>query len=226
MLNNFDKKYKEFLKLEKRYNELWDLISKQPLIKLEKPYTKGWVISYVLKEDIPAKYDRNQMQILLDKYYGSIYTNDVKVVKAIRRDEKIVKRRNKISLTSDYFPSSHYLFDEKELNPDFSQFYIRYENQFKKVYYKLDLIKYLKIRVRPNIITHTRGKDGKLESERDKLRELLYHSGKYEDCLDYRHLATYPKYKDRTKIKSKINKFKNGDIEDIYNEKIPQEYYW
>ena len=116
----------------------------------------------------------NQMQILLDKYYGSIYANDVKVVKAIRKRWKNYSKKNKISFNWIIFHHLIIYFDEKRTKSDFSQFlYRRYETSLKKVYYKLDLIKYLKLELDPNIITHTRGKDGKLESERDKLRELL-----------------------------------------------------
>lgn len=93
------------------------------------------------------------------------------------------------------------------------------EKKYKK--YKKLLKEFYKL----HRLMYTKKMTFEIQSEYRKLHNKLFDSGKYEEFnihLD----KTFPKYKDRTKVKNKINKFKNGDIEDIYNEKIPQEYYW
>ena len=71
--------------------------------------------------------------------------------------------------------------------------------------------------------SHSREKGGESEQEyeylRDKLR-LYWH--KYSTNYG----SSYPRYKDRTIMRDKIQKFKKGEIDDISVEKIPKDYDW
>jgi len=53
-LTKQDKKYKEYLSLQKKLGRILDLIKKEPLIKLKKPYQQGWIISYAVSERFTA----------------------------------------------------------------------------------------------------------------------------------------------------------------------------
>ncbi len=228
-LNKHEEKYKEYLKLKKRYNKVWDLLKDEPLIKLDKPYQSGWIISYVAADNIRNQYKADEIQELIDKYYSKRYTKDVKVIQAIRRGDKSIKRSKKISLVSDYLPGCHTSFEYKDIITKYKDFYYEVNNYYSKklgkTLYSLNLPKNLiKVKVRPNMITHTQGKNRALESEKFKLFNRLWCSDEFIEFYDHHYQKCYPRYIDRPKYRDKINKFKNGDIEDIYNEKIPLEY--
>ncbi|HRG52726.1 MAG TPA: hypothetical protein PLL00_07815 [Bacteroidia bacterium] len=79
------------------------------------------------------------------------------------------------------------------------------------------------VKIKPNLITHIRGKNGDLESEKATLYEKLYHSHDFESfAINFN--KSHPKHKDRRKLRDDINKFKNGSADDIYTEKIPLHY--
>lgn len=224
-----EKKYKQYLKLIKEYNEVCDLIRKEPLIELEEPYQDGWILSYRLSDNIScSKLEREELKQLIKDSYSNSHVKDVRVIRCIRSGEESFKKRKKISLIKDYLPYPK-MIKYEHINISYKEYYTEWNNRYysSKDHYKLVLpSRYLKVKIKPNIITHTRGIHGDLESKKYKLYYKIYYSGQYDDCLGYNWKDVYPKYKDRTKVKNKINKFKNGDIEDIYNEKIPQEYYW
>lgn len=192
---------------------------------MEKPYQNGWIISYVVSNNFNGSLlEKEELQALIDSNYGIRYTKDVKVVRAIRTGVKTIKKKKKTSLVSDYFPGSHYVKSDK-ISTKYKEYYItKKESWSSKEFYKLQLPdRFLKIKISPNIITHTRGKDRDLESERAFLYEKLYHSSDYDSFLA-NYGKSYPKDKARRKIRDDINKFKNGDIDDIYNDRTPLEY--
>ena len=57
MINKYDLKYKEFLKLKRELSILGDKLKEIPWIKLEKPYQKGWIIQYDVRDDIKRRKD-------------------------------------------------------------------------------------------------------------------------------------------------------------------------
>ena len=79
-----EKDYKEFLALEKRYNELWEQLRKRNWIPLPEPIQKGWEISFVLRDDIKRRKDAPEIQQALDLVQHSFRTRDLKLVKQVR----------------------------------------------------------------------------------------------------------------------------------------------
>lgn len=233
MLNSEEIKYKEFIKLQNRCNKLWNELRDLPLVKLENPYQRGWVISYDLRSDIKNRKDYPEIKEALDLGWHETYTNNVKVVRAIRNGDNsslIKGKYNKARLISDYYPIRNKISEKeylisKSLNKYYtldstSEAYTKYN---RKYYYCSFPSYWLVLKVKPNIITHTRLKGGEIEREYDFLRYKLYGSGDYYNFLT-NYSKSYPSYKDRTKVRSKIRKFINGDIDDIYNDKVPLEY--
>lgn len=62
-------KQKEIRKLKKRERQVWQEIRSQPLIELEKPFTKGWEIYYDLKSEIARRKDADQIREKLQLTY-------------------------------------------------------------------------------------------------------------------------------------------------------------
>lgn len=233
MLNKYDKKYKEYLKLRERLDEVGTLIAKIPSVKLDKPYQRGWVIKYDLRPDIKRRKDVADILFILDKgYHKYHFTNDVKTVKAVRKGAKYIeytlkKKKSRVSLE----PGKRRL-TEKEYNalPDKFKVYFIMDTsseiytKWKRKEYICYLPHYwLLLKARPNIVTHLRGKACDLETEYTQLRSKL------QDMWNVylsNYSSSYPAYKDRTRVRAKIQKFKHGAIDDIYIDKIPRVYDW
>ena len=233
MLNAEDFKHKEFIKLQNRLNELYEKMKKLPNIKLDKPYQRGWVIFYDVREDIKRRLDYPTIKEAVEEAYYESYTNDIKVVRAIRRKEGNGLIKNKwgsIQSVSSYYPHRR-LYSEKEyeITKTLNKFLEldtsseAYRKFGRKAYYCAFPHYWLVIKVKPNIITHKKSKGGEIESEYENIRKRLYWSGEFIS-FQINYGKSYPSHKDRTKIRGSIRKFINGDADDIYSEKIPLEY--
>lgn len=231
MLNKKDKKYKEYLKLVKKVDEVGTKFYRQELVKLDEPYQCGWEIIYDVREDIKRREDYPYIKELIELSYYPNYTRNVNLVRAIRRKENSFQGKRGIVLVNSCLPHRKDLYKEDLVNLKLNKWYELDERhpsyiKYKREIYKLTLPSYwLVLKVKPYIVTHTRGRDAELESEYDKLRKELYFSGKYDKFIP-NYGSSYPAYKDRTKLRDSISKFKNGQIDDIYNEKIPLIYDW
>lgn len=231
-LHKFDIRYRKHLANQRRVAEIEELLKDRPLIKLDEPVTVGWNIIYELKEEIRRRKDAFDLQQVLDLGYGWSWTKKIKHVKMIRQgiegyeyiDFKKVKRWH-----SFHPPKSH--IDEKEYTSLSvavkKYFYLdtlsESYRKFGRKYYLADLPKhFLTLRCRPIIHTHYQSKGGKLEKERDFLKDQISEYWRYAEGFSYS--SSYPAYKDRAKTRDKIQKFKKGEIEDIEIEKIPKEY--
>lgn len=232
MLNSEELKYKEFINLQKRLNELSEKLRDLPNVKLDKPYQRGWVIQYDVRDDIKNREDYPLIKEALEKGWYDSYTNDVKVVRAIRKNDKNVVIKGKWSsrIISHFYPKrKEYSEGEYKSFVAINKFYVldesseRYRKYGRKLYHCQFPSYWLKLKVRPNMITHRYLKGGELESEYELLRYRLYWSGEFSSFVT-NYGKSYPAYKDRTKIRAKIRKFINGSSDDIYNDKIPLEY--
>lgn len=97
-----EKKYKQYLKLIKEYNEVVDLIRKEPLIELEEPYQDGWILSYRLSDNIScSKLEREELEQLIKDSYSNSYVRDVRVIRCIRSGKESFKKRKKGDFRSD-----------------------------------------------------------------------------------------------------------------------------
>ena len=200
-----EKDYKEFLALEKRYNELWEQLRKRNWIPLPEPIQKGWEISFVLRDDIKRRKDAPEIQQALDLVQHSFRTRDLKLVKQVRSIKsfkKVVKLQPKKKY-GIHIPSLCLISEAtfKNLNSNISCFFeVDPENEkwksFRGSKYYLSIPHYwLELKAR--------------------LYWLKYGTN---------YSTSYPAYKDRAITRDKIQKFKKGEIDDIINEKIPKEY--
>lgn len=231
-LDKYEKKYKSFLKMQRRLNEIEEELRKLPLRELKEPYQKGWNISIRLRDDISRRDDAHIIQQIIDLgWYKEKYVTDINAVKAIRKGLKsYICTRYKEPISINLFPRRKDLTKEQYNNlpekiklnfclDNFSERYLKYN---RKYYYCYLPAYYTELRVRPNIITHERLKGGELESEKDFLRDKLWllwniylRSGKRINLKSERRIT-----------RDEIQKFKKGESEDIFlSKKQEYDYY-
>lgn len=233
MLDQEELKYKEYLKLQKRKDELSKKINKLPNVKLDKPYQSGWIISYDVREDIKRRSNYPIIKEVIELGWHDSYTKNVNVIRAIRRKEKtmIKSRFGSLNCVSTYYPQRKNISDDTYQKLDFKTnryFELdtsseRYRKYQRKEYYVTVPSFWLVLKVKPNMITHKRKKGGEMESEYDCIMHRLYWSGEFQSFI-INYGRSYPVSKDRARTRSDIRKFLNGDIEDIYVNKVPLEY--
>jgi hypothetical protein len=229
-----EKDYKEFLATQKRCNELWEELSKRSYIPLSEPFQKGWMVSFVLRDDIKRKENASHIQKALDLAQHVFYTRNLKVIKHIRLHKDFRKLLNIFYTNNKYksdLPSLRLISEKvfKNLPLNISCFFkLDPESEKWKAFrgskYYLSIPHYwLELKARPYFVTHILDKGGEVEQEYQYLRDKLRYY-----WLEYgtNYSSSYPAYKDRTKTRDKIQKFKKGEIDDISIEKIPKEYDW
>lgn len=226
MLNKHDFRRKEYLRLEKRMNEVWTKLRNIPWVPLEKPYKDGWFIFYDLRKDIAARRDAPLIRAIVSAGYHRSFTRNEAHVRAIRAGRKSIKgRKGKMvdlspahcQLTHQEYNSLEPLFKKYfELN-DTSERYRRWGIKE----YDLNIPSYwVVLRVKARVVTHIQKKGGQLEKEYEFLRSQ-YRS--YFD-MSTNYGKSYPRGKGRTKMRNSIQKFKNGDLDDIQIERMPLVY--
>lgn len=229
MLNKYDLKFKSFLAMQEKLWKLEEEVRKLPLVELEKPYNDGWIVTYRLRDDILRRKDVDTIKQVLELGYASQRINNLEYVKAIRRGEKsISKVKHKKQIRINLEPGRYCISEKKYLEfPKEVQAYFHLDTAhdayklYGRKYYCAHLPYYwLKLRVKPNYITHIAKKGGEKETEIAFLRDKLWIF--WQTQRNYS--KSFPKHKDRSKIRAKISKFKKGELDDIYNEKIPLEY--
>lgn len=229
MLNKYDLRFKNFLKIQEKLFTLEEELGKLPLTKLSKPYNDGWIISYKLRDDIKRRKDNYILEEVLERGYSQYKTNNLNSVKAVRRGEKVItKVIKKKRVRIDLRPGKYCINEKRYLTlSDVAKKYFSldticdaYKIWGRKFYYAYLSDYYLVLRAKPNVITHTIKKGGEIESEIAFLRDQLYEFWREQ----HNYSKSYPRYKDRTKTRAKIQKFKKGELDDIYNERIPLEY--
>lgn len=229
-LNKYEKQEKEYLKMEKRCNEIGQEILKLPLLPLPEPVQKGWEITQRLRDDIERRKDADELkEAIRIGYYPTRYTDKEKEVKLIRGGKKnytitVKKERVYIDLRL-----SKRVVLEKEYDalPDKIKkyFYLdtaheAYTKYGRRYYYIYIPDYYLVLKAKPNILTHYRQKGGELEKEYQFLKDALQEYW----MKKWGYHKQFPKNKDRTKTRAQIRKFLKGEIDDISVEKTPLEY--
>lgn len=227
-LDKYQRKHKLWLRLLKEEHDLWQKIKDLPLIELSEPYQRGWRVKFELREDIARSPMGPVIQSILDDHMGGWVTQNVNHVRAIRQGKKTYEHKGKII---DLTPRAHRISEAKyeELTREQKKFFTLdigsedYRKRGYKRYYPTFPNYYLKLKARPNLITHKRQKGGELESELEQLKARIWYSAEFIE-FQTNYGTSYPRHKDRTRTRDKIQKFKKGEIEDIYNEKVPREY--
>lgn len=230
-LNKYDREYKEYLAMEKRLNVLLLEINKLPLIPLKKPIQKGWIVIQRLREDIAKRKDAPFLNELLRiGYEKNKIISSEKEVKLVRQGKKEYNYTEDKKRKFRNLRPERKLLSEKQYNElsDKIKGYFTLDTLsdayrlWKRKYYYIYLPDYYTIlKAKPNILTHYRNKGGPLEEEyqylKDKCQQYwVEHSSGYG--------GSHPKHNGRAKTRDAIRKFINGETDDIYNEKIDEDY--
>ena len=174
MLNKYDLKEKEYIKLEIEYNKI--LRSRNEYVKLDKPYQKGWKIYISLRQDILNRSNSaNILQAIKLGFDNFKCIYKVYQIKNIRKKiygETIVLFNKQRYLS--YFPDK-IGYKQKVFNTfkeEIKKYFIY--NDFKKLYYINLPYYYYVLKSKPNIITHERVLDPEKESRKHYISERMY----------------------------------------------------
>lgn len=248
-LNPQEKKYKEYLKIQRRLDELYQKRRKAIKTPLKEPYQKGWIISFNLSKQALNRADGLIMKAVLDWISVDYTTNDVSQIRLARKfkswkDFKFQmytaknRKGNVFNIKYDLGPHLKPITESQydSIDQSLQKFFYRREEQitnwsgsntFTKILYYSNIPEYyIEVKVSPNMITHTTKIDSEILKEEAFLEakryELEYNgdaAGKYRN-----YGSSYPATKDRTRTRDVTRKFLKGEVEDIPNEKIKREY--
>lgn len=147
-----------------------------PLVPLATPYQKGWERNFVLREDIARSKEALFNKTLLEKINTVQYSSEKSFKKKKKRRRKHVyveKLQTVKEFSESEWRSSKLALTEKEK----IHFYKRerwYSNcKSYKIHYIFNEPWRYVLRVRPNMITHTKMVDAVLESEIDRIRNYI-----------------------------------------------------
>jgi|GEM_PF-4576667 len=164
---------KELLKLDRLRNELWEKQRNLGYEKLEEPYQRGYKRYFVVREDVArSKYGHFYEELLP-------YINTVEY--SLNAEFKTRKCRRKKG-KKQYTLKRQYL--HQIIHYDFNKVPSKFHKHFverRKKYYRNHYCKYLvfkeawryRLVIEPNIITHKRIIDSKLESDIQKLDNYI-----------------------------------------------------
>lgn len=170
---------------------------------------------------------------LIESGWSESFTNNVNVVRAIRqkKTQGLIKTKWSVDNISSYYPQRKYISesDFNKLTLPIAKYWVLdttselFTKHKRKRWFVVVPSFWLVVKVKPFMITHKKTKGGELESEYQHIRNRLYYSGEFQSFIT-NYGKSFPKVKERTRIKVQVKKFLKGDAEDIYNERIPQEY--
>lgn len=174
---DFDRKLRALYKKEKiLYQQKRNL----PLVPLKEPYRKGWVRSFVVREDVTRSKYGDFYQTLLDKINTFQYDHD----KSFRGKKK--RKRGNVYLTRvqllkefcayEWESRTCKLTEAEKIHFHPNQKWEKHK--FVRKYIFNEPWRFV-LKIKPNMITHTKMVDGDLESELDYI-------GDYFDSRDLR----------------------------------------
>ena len=160
----------------KRSRELWKIRRNLPLIPLDKPYQKGFVRFFVVRDDVKNSKDRDFFEGILKKINTYMYCDNRKFLKKKRKfGRKIyVEREQKLK----YITSFSWNYPKLEFTDRERQYFEKKEDYcpVRKIfgtYYKFTEPWRFILRVKPNMITHYKPLDLELEKEYAALDSYL-----------------------------------------------------
>jgi hypothetical protein len=166
-------------KIRKKYkysDQLWEMKRNIPLVPLEKPYQKGFVRFFVVRDDVKRSKDGSFFEGLLKKINTEMRSPTRKFLKKKRR------RGRKIYVPREQRVANIYPHEwdnpKSGLTEREKQYFIRKDNycpvrKSYKVYYEFTEPWRFILRVRPNIITHYKPLQSDLEKEIDETDSFL-----------------------------------------------------
>lgn len=84
-----DRKFRE---LEREHSLLWKARSSAPIVKLDKPYQKGFKKFFVVRDDITRRHDGNIIAEILKLINSTVYMQDEEFVRKHKKRGKVVKQ--------------------------------------------------------------------------------------------------------------------------------------
>ena len=167
---------KQIRKKYKRSRELWKIRKNLPLIPLDKPYQKGFVRFFVVRDDVKQSKDGDFFEGILKKINTYMYSDNRKFLKKKRKfGRKIyVVREQKLR----YITSFSWNYPKWELTDRERQYFEKKEKYcpVRKIfgtYYQFTEPWRFALRIKPNMITHYKPLDLELEKEYAELDSYL-----------------------------------------------------
>lgn len=159
---------KQVRKKYERSRELWKIRRNLPLLPLDKPYQKGFVRFFVVRDDVRQSKDGDFFEGILKKINTYMYSENRKFLKKKRKfGRKIyVEREQKLR----YITSFSWNYPKLELTDRERQCFEKKEDycpvrKIFKTYYLFTEPWRFTLRVKPNMITHYKPLDLELEKE-------------------------------------------------------------
>ncbi|WP_288435759.1 hypothetical protein [uncultured Chryseobacterium sp.] len=160
----------------KRSEELWDIRRNIPWIPLDKPYQRGFVRFFVVREDVMRSKDGDFFEGILKKINTYMYSESRRFLKKKRKFGRriYVAREQKLKQISSYSWNDPKL----GLTPRERQYFLKQEEycparKMYVPYYEFTESWRFTLRTRPNIITHYKPVDFELEKEYAELGDYL-----------------------------------------------------
>ncbi|UKB83748.1 hypothetical protein LF887_22520 [Chryseobacterium sp. MEBOG06] len=167
---------KQIRKKYKRSKELWNIRRNIPLIPLDKPYQRGFVRFFVVREDVMRTKDGDFFDGILKKINIYMYSESRQFLKKKRKFGRriYVEREQKLSRISSYSWNDPKL----GLTPRERQYFLKLEEywpvrkRYDTYYEFIEPWRFI-LRIRPNMITHYKPVDFELEKEYAELESYL-----------------------------------------------------
>ncbi|SEH42481.1 hypothetical protein [Chryseobacterium culicis] len=160
----------------KRSEELWDIRRNIPWIPLDKPYQRGFVRFFVIREDVMRSKDGDFFEGILKKINTYMYSESRRFLKKKRKFGRriYVAREQKLKQISTYSWNDPKL----GLTPRERQYFLKQEEycparKMYVPYYEFTESWRFTLRTRPNMITHYKPVDFELEKEYAELGDYL-----------------------------------------------------
>lgn len=166
---------KHLIQLDKKRTELWDKKRALPLVPLKEPYQRGWERYFVLREDVARSKDALFYKTILEKINTTQYSSEKTFKKKKKRRKGVYVDRNQFlkEFSESEWNSPKLVLDDKEKIHFYKR--ERWCSNFKryKIHYVFNESWRYVLRVRPNMITHTKMVDEVLEQEIDQLENYI-----------------------------------------------------
>jgi len=167
---------KQIRKKYRRSDELWDIRRNTPWIPLDKPYQKGFVRFFALRDDVKRSKDGDFFEEILKKINTYMYSESRQFLKKKRK----LGRRIYVERVQKLKRISSYSWNDPKfgLTPRERQYFLKQEEycSARKTYvpyYEFTESWRFTLRTRPNMITHYKPVNFELEKECAELGDYL-----------------------------------------------------
>lgn len=200
---------KQVRKKYKRHREVWKQKRNIPLIPLEKPYQKGFVRFFVVRDDVKRSKDGDFFENLLKKINTEMYSDTRKFLKKKRKFGRriyVEKEQKTAKVLPWEWNNPKFGLTERERQYFVKREYYTYNKRLIKEYYEFIEPWRFVLRVRPNMITHYKPLDEDLEREYNALDSYL-NQHKVIGIIHKNIYGKPDKWRDKYKRKTKVRKY-------------------